>query len=92
MAVRKSKTKQTKESLKLVLSKTAKLRKKRSKVVFIGSDEMHSRISEIDSPSSMSYAEKLTLITQLSLFEFQLRNATNDLPRFLRTTACIRKV
>lgn len=39
----------------------------------------------------MSYEEKFALICQLTLFDYQLKNNCNDIPRFLRTTACIRK-
>ena len=66
-------------------------RRKRSKLLYLGNDSRLDELSEVDSLSSMSYTDKLTLIYQLTLFEFQMRNQTNDVPRLLRTTACIRK-
>lgn len=71
---------------------TGRLRK-RSLVteIFLGRDSELSRLSEIDPPSALSYAEKLTLISELVRFEFQLRTGESDVPRLLRTTACIRK-
>jgi hypothetical protein len=72
-------------------AKSAAERKKRSKLLYLGTDNKLDALTEIDPLSSMSYTDKLTLIYQLSLFEYQMRNQTNDVPRLLRTTACIRK-
>lgn len=59
--------------------------------IFIGRDTELSRISDLDGTLELSYKEKFALICELTLFEYQLKNQTNDIPRFLRTTACIRK-
>ena len=48
-------------------------------------------MNELDGSVKLSYAKKFELICQLSLFEYQFRNKTTDVPRLLRTTACIRK-
>ena len=67
------------------------MRKKKTKLIFSGSDDALDKLDCIDPVYRMSYQQKLTLIYQLTLFEYQFRNNTNDVPRFLRTTACIRK-
>ncbi len=48
-------------------------------------------ISEVDGTLELSAQEKFELICELTLFNYQLKNNTNDIPRFLRSTACIRK-
>jgi hypothetical protein len=58
---------------------------------FVGKDSDLERINELDGTTKLSYEQKFELACQLSLFEYQLRNKTNNVPRFLRTTACIRK-
>ena len=58
---------------------------------YVGRDSEHSAISRLDGTYRMSYEEKFALICELTLFEYQLKNNTDDVPRFLRTTACIRK-
>ena len=58
---------------------------------FIGKDSDHASVSRRDGTLGMSYQDKFSLICDLTLFEYQLKNNTNDIPRFLRTTACIRK-
>ena len=49
-------------------------------------------MSRLDGTESLSYQKKFELICELTLFDYQLKNNTNDLPRFLRTTACIKKI
>ena len=66
-------------------------RRESATLIFQGTDSELGALSEIDPVFSMSYVEKLTAIYELTLFEHQVRNETDDLPRFLRTTACIRK-
>jgi hypothetical protein len=66
-----------------------KLRKKNFH--FVGKDSDLRRINELDGTTELSYEKKFELACQLSLFEYQLRNNTTDVPRLLRTTACIRK-
>ena len=63
----------------------------RKQFMFVGRDSQHKDMSEKDGTIDMSYQEKFSLICQLTLFEYQFKNKTNDIPRFLRTTACIRK-
>jgi hypothetical protein len=58
---------------------------------FLGKDSDHHLLSSLDGTKQMSYPQKFELICQLSLFDYQLKNNTNDIPRLLRTTACIRK-
>jgi len=58
---------------------------------FVGHDKDHAKISELDGTHELTLAQKFEMICALSLFEYQMRNNTNDIPRFLRTTACIRK-
>jgi hypothetical protein len=72
--------------------RTAKKTARRDTVlVFVGGDDAHSDISSLDGTLRLSYAQKFELICQLSLFAYQLKNNTENVPRFLRTTACIRK-
>jgi hypothetical protein len=63
----------------------------RAKLVYIGSDSEHSRLHELDGSLDQTPEQKFALICALSLFDYQLRNNTDDIPRLLRTTACIRK-
>jgi hypothetical protein len=58
---------------------------------FIGRDERHAELSQLDGTLNLTYEEKFALICELTLFHYQLTNKTNDIPRLLRTTACIRK-
>jgi hypothetical protein len=58
---------------------------------FVGSDDAHSDISSVDGTMGLAYAQKFELACQISLFAYQLKNGTEDVPRLLRTTACIRK-
>ena len=58
---------------------------------FVGFDEAHSDLSSLDGTRSLTYAQKFELICQLSLFAYQLKNNTENVPRLLRATACIRK-
>ncbi len=58
---------------------------------FVGKDDMLDKINEMDGTLAMSIEQKFELICDLTLFNFQRVNNTNDIPRFLRTTACIRK-
>ena len=58
---------------------------------FVGVDETHSDLSDLDGTWSLTYAQKFELICQLSLFAYQLKNNTEHVPRLLRTTACIRR-
>jgi hypothetical protein len=58
---------------------------------FVGSDDAHSDISSLDGTKGLSYAQKFEIACQISLFAYQLKNSTDYVPRFLRTTACIRK-
>ena len=58
---------------------------------FVGKDSDHGDLSRLDGTLGMSYEEKFSLICDLTTFDYQLKNNTNDIPRFLRTTACIRK-
>jgi hypothetical protein len=58
---------------------------------FVGSDDAHSDISSLDGTKWLTYAQKFELACQISLFAYQLKNSTDYVPRFLRTTACIRK-
>ena len=76
---------------KVKIVRKDRTRRKRMKLVFIGSDADLEKLNSIDRVSSMSYLEKLAAIYQLTLFDYQVRNATDDVPRLLRTTACIRR-
>jgi len=58
---------------------------------FVGSDEVHGDISSLDGSKGLTYAQKFELACQISLFAYQLKNSTEYVPRFLRTTACIGK-
>ena len=58
---------------------------------FVGVDDAHSDLSSLDGSQSLTPAQKFELICQLSLFAYQLKNNTENVPRLLRTTACIRK-
>jgi hypothetical protein len=64
---------------------------KKKILIYKGHDSNNKNLIEIDSPLRMTYEEKLKLITALTLFEYQRKNNTTDVPRFLRTTALIRK-
>jgi hypothetical protein len=55
------------------------------------SDLKNLNISKLDGTLELSAEKKFELICELTLFHYQLKNNTNDIPRFLRTTACIRK-
>lgn len=66
-------------------------KKRKKEFVFVGSDDQHNKISHLDGTYKMTFHQKFDLICSLTLFEYQLKNGTNDIPRFLRTTACIRK-
>lgn len=68
-------------------------KKKRTIFIYKGNDSdlKHVDFSEIDGTLSLSPEKKLELICQLSQFHYQVKNNTNDIPRLLRTTACIRK-
>lgn len=48
-------------------------------------------LSESDGTLALSPEKKLQLICELVTLNYQLKNKTNDIPRLLRTTACIRK-
>jgi len=69
------------------------LRQKKSKypLVFKGSDSEHSRMAELDGTYELSPEEKFAATCALTLFEYQVKNNTDAIPRLLRTTACIRK-
>lgn len=58
---------------------------------FVGRDCDLDRLSEIDGSWEQTPEERFATICAISLFEYQLRNETADVPRLLRTTACIRK-
>ncbi len=66
-------------------------KRRRSGFSYVGSDKDHHKISAMDGTLDLSYEKKFELVCDLTLFRYQLRHNTNDLPRFLRTTACIRK-
>ena len=66
-------------------------KKKRIAFCFIGKDSDNNKLSHLDGTQSRTYEQKFELICDLTLFHYQLKNDTNDIPRFLRTTACIRK-
>ena len=71
-----------------------KSRKKKNRelpLIYAGPDDQLASLDKDYLANGSSYAEKLSLMSQISLFEYQMRNNTNDLPRLLRTTACIRK-
>lgn len=56
-----------------------------------GDDSAHSSMSTRDGTLSMSYQQKFEPICELTLFECELNSQTSEVPRLLRTTACIRK-
>ena len=58
---------------------------------FVGRDSQLNELNERDGTLALSPAKKFELICDLTLFHYQRINNTNDIPRFLRTTACIRK-
>lgn len=66
-------------------------KKRNSQFVFQGKDHHHDKLHEIDGSLEQSPEEKFATICALTLFEYQLRNNTDDIPRLLRSTACIRK-
>ena len=68
-------------------------KKREVSFVFKGTDEDLNTVnlSEIDGTLALSPEKKLQLICELVTFNYQLKNKTNDIPRLLRTTACIRK-
>lgn len=66
-------------------------RRRRSVFSFVGSDRDHNIIEDIDGSNSLSYAEKFELICDLSLFEYQVRNNTTEIPRLDKSVCFIRK-
>jgi hypothetical protein len=70
-----------------------KHKKSRRKTFFVykGKDDDLELLSAIDPVAQLTFAEKAALITHLTTFHYQLQNNTTDVPRFLRTTALIRK-
>ena len=66
-------------------------KKAKKQFVFLGKDNDHSKLSKVDGTLDLSHQEKFALICELTLFDYQLKSNTNDLPRLLRTTASIRK-
>jgi hypothetical protein len=69
------------------------MRKKNKKKVlyYLGSDQGLNSIHNYDQVFSMSVEKKFELICELGIFQYQLKNGTDAIPRFLRTTANIRK-
>lgn len=67
--------------------------KKISQFSYKGTDtELDSlNLSKMDGTLDLSFEKKFELICELTLFHYQRTHNTNDLPRLLRTTACIRK-
>lgn len=66
-------------------------KKKNKAFCFKGSDDLHDKLHELDGSYDLTYEEKFEMLCELSLFHYQLKNSTDDIPRLLRTTACIRK-
>jgi len=66
-------------------------KKKKIAFCFVGKDSDNYKLSRLDGTQDLTPEQKFELICDLTLFHYQLKNNTNDIPRFLRTTACIRK-